>query len=308
MDLTRLTRRPASAAVAVVTLAVIVAFSPPATSARFGERATPMEVRWVRAHLDSVLHELPQHDVRQLSPVQLANRASVLATLQSYRDAGEFPRNYDFKDPTPYFTDRKTGTLCAVGYLLASTGRGDIVDRVTRANNSVRVHELAGDTALAAWLGENGLTLDEAARIQVVYSRPSPFDMQPGEVRRIAIVAATPFALAGSVIAGTWNSLGNSDGHRMSPNVAGIVSGIVSIGLGAELSSTQGIPKSSGIIMAGVGSASIALAVRSLVHRHEAKEAIRAEQKTVVIHDVQILPTIALNNGAAPGFSVSMRF
>src|SRR5665213_783348 len=147
MDLTRLTRRHASAAVAVVTLAVIVAFSPPATSARSDAGATPAEVRWVRAHLDSVLRELPQHDVRGLTSAQLAKRSSVLATLRSYRDAGEFPRNYDFKDPTPYFTDRKTGTLCAVAYLLVSTGRRDIVGRVTRANNNARVHELAGDTA-----------------------------------------------------------------------------------------------------------------------------------------------------------------
>jgi hypothetical protein len=306
MDLTRLTRRPAFAAVAVVTLTVIVAFSPPAMSARAHESATPMEVRWVRAHLDSVLRELPQHDVSKLSSVQLANRASVLATLRSYRDAGEFPRNYDFKDPTPYFTDRKTGTLCAVGYLLASTGRGDIVDRVTRANNNVRVRELARDTALAAWLSENGLSLDEAARIQVLYAQPA--GLSGTQIRTLAYLAATPFALGGSVITGVWNAMGNSDGHRAFANTAGLVSGIASIGLGVALSQQQNLPKSSGMIMAGVGTASIALAMRSLVHRHEAIEAIHAEQKTVVIHDVQILPTIALNNGAAPGFSVSMRF
>ena len=69
----------------------------------------------------------------------------------------------------PYFVDRKTGTLCAVGFLLASTGRADIVDRVAGVNNNVYVAELAGDTAFTAWLVEQGITLDEAARIQVPY-------------------------------------------------------------------------------------------------------------------------------------------
>ena len=307
MNLSRSSRRLASAALAAMTLCVIVASSPPASShvalASANDAATPMEIRWVRAHLDSVLTELPSHDVSRLSVQQRERRASLLATLRSYRDRGEFPRNYDFAEPTPYFTDRKTGTLCAVGYLLASTGRHDIVDRVTRANNNVRVHELAGDTALAAWLDANGLTLDEAARIQVVYAESPQV-----EVTRVATLGLTPFALVGSLITGTWNATGNSDGHRTGPAVTGIVSGALSIALGAELSSTRGIPKSSGLIMAGVGSATMALAIRSLVHRHENAVAIREEQKTVIIHDVKIDPMIAMGRGAAPGVSVSMKF
>ncbi len=274
MALLRLTRRPASAAVAVAMIVAIAAFSPPAKSARIGALSDALsrsiEADWVRAHLDSVLGELAQHDIHALSVAQRERRAALLSTLKSYRDRGDFPRNYDFPGhAVPYFTDRRTGTLCAVGYLLASTGRRDIVDRVTRANNNVRVHELAGDTALVAWLDNNGITLDEAARIQVMYIQSGPFDLSPAQIRRVAMVAVTPFALAGAVVTSTWNVFGNSDGHRMSSSVTGIVSGLVSIGVGAELSSMQGIPKSSGMIMAGVGSASIALAVRSLVHRNE---------------------------------------
>jgi hypothetical protein len=307
MNLSRPTRRLASTALAAMTLCVIVASSPPTPShndlAPSGGAATPMEIRWVRAHLDSVLTELPTHDVGALSAPQRDRRATLLATLKSYRDRGEFPRNYDFAEPTPYFTDRKTGTLCAVGYLLASTGRRDIVDRVTRANNNVRVHELAADTALASWLDENGITLDEAARIQVVYAQ-SP-DVQ---VTRLATLGLTPIALVGSLVTGTWNATGNSDGHRTGPAVTGIISGVLSVGLGAELSATQGIPKSSGLIMAGVGGATIAFAVRSLVHRHETAMAIREEQESVIIHDVKINPMIAMGRGAAPGVAVSLKF
>ena len=293
-------------------IVAIAAFSPPAKSARIGAlpdaASRSIEADWVRAHLDSVLGELPQHDVRAFTAAQRERRATLLATLKRYRDGGDFPRNYDFPgQAVPYFTDRKTGTLCAVGYLLASTGRRDLAERVTRANNNVRVHQLAGDTALVAWLDYNGITLDEAARIQVAYVQSGPFDLSPGDVRRLALVVITPFALAGSVVTGTWNVFGNSDGHRMSSNVTGIVSGIVSVGIGAELSSMQGIPKSSGMIMAGVGGASIALAVRSLVHRNDIANAVREEQKTVVVHPI-VSPMIAMGKNPSAGFSVSMRF
>jgi hypothetical protein len=312
MDLSRLTRRPASAAVAIAMIVAIAAFSPPAKSARttaLSDAASrSIEADWVRAHLDSVLRELPQHDTRAFTSAQREHRETLLATLKIYRDRGDFPRNYDFPGKAvPYFTDRKTGTLCAVGYLLASTGRQDIVDRVTRANNNVRVRQLAGDTALAAWLDQNGITLDEAARIQVMYVQSGPFDLSPSQIRRVAMVAVTPFALAGAVITSTWNVLGNSDGHRMSSSVTGIVSGIVSVGIGAELSSMQGIPKSSGMIMAGVGGASIAFAVRSLVHRHDVANAVREEQKTVIVHPI-VSPTISMGKNPSAGFSVSMQF
>ena len=97
MDLSRLTRRPASAAVAVAMIVAIAAFSPPAKSARISAlsdaASRSIEAGWVRAHLDSVLDELPQHDIHALNAVQRDRRAMLLATLKSYRDRGDFPRN-----------------------------------------------------------------------------------------------------------------------------------------------------------------------------------------------------------------------
>src|SRR6476661_1058213 len=111
------------------------------------------EVARIRAHFDSVLTELTSRDVSSLSASQRVNRARLTMTLANYRERGVFPHNYDFPGQSvPYFIDRKTGSLCAVAHLLASTGRRDIVDRVARANNNVWVAELAGDTAVASWL------------------------------------------------------------------------------------------------------------------------------------------------------------
>src|SRR5262245_25566942 len=91
------------------------------------------EIRRIRAHFDSVLTELSARDVAHLSSTQRVARARLLETLHRYRDRGTFPHNYDFPGrAVPYFIDRKTGTLCAVGHLLASSGRRDIVHRVAR--------------------------------------------------------------------------------------------------------------------------------------------------------------------------------
>ncbi|HTE43613.1 MAG TPA: hypothetical protein VK636_00105, partial [Gemmatimonadaceae bacterium] len=119
-------------------------------------------------HFDSVLTELSGRDIGALTATQRSNRGTLVRELAAYSRRGVFPHNYDFPGrAVPYFVDRKTGTLCAVGNLLAFTGRRDVVDRVARANNNVWVDQLSADTAFAAWLDANGLTLHEAARIQL---------------------------------------------------------------------------------------------------------------------------------------------
>ena len=140
-----------------------------------------MEVQRIRAHFDSVLAELPTHHDPALSAAQRSRRSALLLTLTAYRDAGSFPHNYDFPNqPTPYFVDRKTGVLCAVAHLLESTGRRDIVDRVAQTNNTAYVRELAADTAFVHWLDRQGLTLAEAAWIQIPYmGGPQPDVVTP---------------------------------------------------------------------------------------------------------------------------------
>jgi hypothetical protein len=273
-------------------------------AARPNRPATP-EVRRIQTHFDSVLLELTAPATGQAhSRDQAAHRAALVQELRAYRDRGVFPHNYDFPDrATPYFVDRKTGTLCAVANLLAVTGRRDIVDRVAAANNNVWVPSLGGDTAFAAWLDQNGLTLAEAARIQV------PYMAEPSRAEEVAMytVGATALgAVAGAVGTGVWNAWGNSDGHRRIGTRLGLTTGLMSAGLGAMLLSTDA-PKRIGGGIAGVGMFSTALAVRAMRHRHDSDVAAR-QSKTVSSSERTVTPGLSVGRDGRTTMSLALRF
>ena len=207
-----------------------------------------------------------------------------------------FPHNYDFPlRETPYFVDRKTGTLCAVAHLLALTGRDDIVRRVQRANNNVWVRQLASDTALLRWLDGHGLTLGEAERIQMPYSR-SPTAANTGFMVTGAI------ALGTSMAASAWNAIGNSDGHRPLASALGLASGIVSAGMGVALlaqPARQGTNVVGGVA-AAAGALGIALASRSILHH---RTVLKAERKALEASIAPVLPI-----GRRAGVEVAIRF
>lgn len=268
--------------------------------------ARAVEVRRIRVHFDSVLTELEGRDVTALGGAQRANRIALMATLRAYRDRGEFPHNYDFPgEAVPYFVDRGTGTLCAVAHLLASTARRDIVDRVARADNNVRVAQLAGDTAFTAWLDAHGLTLAEAARIQVPYVGPAPTPVVATNKTRTPV--ALPMALGASALAGAWNAFANADGHSRIANVLGFGSGLAAVGLGASQMGRENVPQAMSLTTAAVGGLSVALLARSL-HRHRVIAAAEREaaQKSRV-SDATVAPIIPVG-GSGAGVSVSFRF
>lgn len=123
----------------------------------------------LRAHFRAVLCELAARDVTSLSGAQRAMREELLESLARYARAGRFPRNLDFPGVTvPYFVDA-AGTRCAMAHLIESTGAAALVAQVAGAMNNARVHEMAGEPALRAWLDRAGLSADEAARIQPSY-------------------------------------------------------------------------------------------------------------------------------------------
>src|SRR5688572_12179825 len=122
----------------------------------------------VAAHLTNVEGELRERDVSALSASQRAWRAQLIERLHDYRVRGVFPRNTDLPYETPVFVDR-FGTHCAMGYLIAASGRHDIVARIAMTRNFAYVAELADDPALVRWLDEHGFTAEEAARVQPTY-------------------------------------------------------------------------------------------------------------------------------------------
>jgi hypothetical protein len=189
-----------------------------------------LRIAKIQQHFDGALEMLASRGLTPLSAAQRANRARLVDVLTEYRDAGAYPRNYDFPDaPTPYFVDRKTGILCAVANLMAATGHRELVDRVAAADNNVWVAELADDTEFRAWLDEQGLTLAEAARIQIPYEGETDFGLAP--VRSgFPVVAMT--AVAASTSLALINLTVNRDGDRRWLTRAGLATGVVAVGAG----------------------------------------------------------------------------
>lgn len=261
------------------------------------------EVTRIRSHFDSVLAELTIAPAP--SGIAGARRTVLVAALRAYRDRGVFPHNYDFPDrAVPYFVDRRTGTLCAVAHLLASTGRRDIVDRVARANNNVWVAELATDTAFNGWLATNGLSLAEAARIQVPYMQPSS---QAQVARNTAFLTLAPLSMGTSLVTSLYNASGNADGHQRASRVLGLTTGFLSAGFGTLLLSKSDVPRGIGTATTALGGLSVALAFRS-IHRHAALVAQRREAESARDGVRTSLSPVVGGKGTGTGVALSIRY
>ena len=137
------------------------------------------ETARIRTHLERVEQSLRARDVSALTPAQRDARAQRLDALHAYWTAGAFPHNHDFENQRmPYFVDRH-GTRCAMAALIEGAGGESLVRRVSHDANNARVRELASDTELIAWLDTNGMTADEAARVQPAYDSPPYYSPLP---------------------------------------------------------------------------------------------------------------------------------
>jgi hypothetical protein len=269
------------------------------TTAWSAERETAR----IRAHFDSVLAEFGARSVGGLTSEQRARRATVIATLRAYRDRGAFPRNYDFPGgATPYFVDRQTGVLCAVAHLLESTGRRDIVDRVAAANNNVWVGELAEDAELARWLREHGLTLEEAARIQVPYEQDNS----------APYLTSTLVGVGVSSVASVVNLTGNRSGRAGIVSFLGAAGGLGTIGLGIA-GVKQEAPTTASSLNLIAGGLALITSIQSQRRYASAvkltREAERRKQQAA-LRDVQTSVTPLLSVGTQPsaGLAVQVRF
>ena len=179
-----------------------------------GADARAVEVQRIRAHFDSVLAELPGHDIASLSRAQRANRSRLLGTLRAYRDAGAFPHNYDFPD-RPTRTSWTARPVCAAPLRTSSHRPAAATSSIgwRRWTTTSGVPQLAGDTAFTQWLSDNGLTLDEAARIQIPYmGEPMPDVGVEPRSNSSAYTIASAVAVGGSIATSLWTTRGNADG------------------------------------------------------------------------------------------------
>jgi hypothetical protein len=121
----------------------------------------------IRAQLAQVEADLRARDVSGLSPSARAARARALDTLHGYWQAGRFPHNEGpSSERVPIFIDAE-GRTCAVAELMRSSGATRLAQTVAAHENRARVLEMR--TELGPWLAENGLSAEEAARIQPNY-------------------------------------------------------------------------------------------------------------------------------------------
>jgi hypothetical protein len=167
-------------------------------------------------------------------------------------------------------------------------------------NNNVWVPELAGDSAFTGWLDRHGLTLVEAARIQVPYmGDPEP---TPRVARSDAFPTGTTIALGSALVASYWNARPNASGSSRVGNVLGVVAGAAAIGTGAASIGNDGASPTIGAASMVAGAASAWLSTRNVVRYRrlpeEKREAARAS----------VAPIMPVDGSSGAGLMLTLRF
>jgi hypothetical protein len=184
------------------------------------------EIDRLRTHFDIVDTELRARDAFALTPDRRARRDRLIEWLRDYRHEGEFPVNAGHADvAVPIFRDADA-RLCAMAYLIARSGRGDIVERIASERNTAYVRELTDDPELVVWLDDHGLTAAEAGRIQPMYG---PIPEGPDDERASTSYALVSVALSGASLV---TSYANITGASHLSGILGLVAGVSTAGLG----------------------------------------------------------------------------
>ena len=249
--------------------------------------------RLVQRSIGGALEMLEARDVSGLTAEQRAKRAWMIAELRKYQAAESFPANRDFAgDNVPYFVDPVTGVVCALGNLMVASGHRELVDRIAAQDNNVWVLELAADAEVGAWLDEHGITLGEAARIQVPYVGDGPgvtAAPPPNQVRPM-VAPALALATAGLI----FNSFVAPGLESASRSQLGIFAGVLAIGIGTQSirhDDTQRLGRAS----LAVGAASL-LASTNVYLRFRRNERIR------------LSPIIPTRRDEGTGLSLTLTF
>lgn len=146
-----------------------------------------LDDRRIRAHLRRTERALRDAD-HGLSPEQRRRRETVLDHLRDYWQRGRFPTNEECPERVPCFVGAN-GEPCAMAYLLQQAGRDDLVDALMADDPTLRVEDLEGGP-LVEWVERQGLTPEEAARIQPSYPHAVHFATDCGPLPCLLVQAA----------------------------------------------------------------------------------------------------------------------
>lgn len=137
---------------------------------KFGKEPTAQineDVR-IKTHLSYVEKLLRKKSTLHLSIIERKKRALILDYLQSYHEAGIFPRNYDHEDERrPCFID-KDNNICAVGYLVEKTAGLEAAQAINSEFKYATIGEMNSEL-LENWVKTTGLSKQEIAMIQPTY-------------------------------------------------------------------------------------------------------------------------------------------
>jgi hypothetical protein len=261
---------------------------------------TARERTRLRLHFDSVEAELLARDVSSLTPAQRGARGEQIRLLHEYAAGGAFPRNEDFPGRwVPYFRDRR-GNLCAMAFLIAASGRGDIVDHVARTRNNAYFPDLVDEPGLADWLSDHGLTVAEAARIQPKYDGGDIAIVKDKVTSEYAALTGVSSVLAGTSVVLNLRSIDEVTRYR-GRGLLGLAAGGFAIGLGVSKLGDYASPGDAmGIWSIGVGSAAVILGARSVFSKRPAPaDAPRSASR------LEVLPVVL--SAGAPRVGVSAR-
>jgi hypothetical protein len=251
------------------------------------EPRNPSEIARLRAHFDTVLAELRGASTESLDDSRRTARAELVARLEEYARAGRFPHNHvRIGERVPVFRDEH-GTLCAMGYLIASTGRHDVVANVAAHRNLELMDSLADDRRIVAWLDSTGLTLAEAARIQPKYGDGCPGTCEAvvhagadhAARRRYAVNTAVMGALSATAVAVNPAPADATSARLRWSTVGGIGIGVAQAAYGSWAVLKGDSRRALGMANVAVGAASIAASVWRM--RQQRGDA--AEPRTVTV-------------------------
>ncbi len=130
------------------------------------------EVMRIQTHLAYVEQRLRQADAGHLTEAQLCRRLQMLDILHDYWQAGCFPQNFETPGRRPIFIDSE-GTHCAVGQLIKESGYPQLAKQIDRDFHLSYVPDI-NTPALATWVDQAGLTVEECAMIQPAYMPVDP--------------------------------------------------------------------------------------------------------------------------------------
>lgn len=271
---------------------------------RFGKRSFEAEeAARLRLHFAEVEREMLSRDISDLTPAQRAARAEQIRQLRHYSGQGAFPRNtYHPGRRTPYFRDAN-GNLCAMAFLIAASGRGDIVDHIARTRNYAFVPDLVDVPGLVEWLVEHGLTVAEAARIQPSYDGfPCCLDVTPDPKPSTGYLVASAgvTGLAGLSIAMNAGLADQGSNGRMM-GALGVGIGGVTMAMGAFKIGEEGWKNQTlGAWNLAVGATAAILGGRALIKRRENAASAAAR--------LRIVPTALAESRPAIGFQGHFSF